>query len=100
MSTSDTAPERTQSLRRQAALRYRKGVFGLPGGGGSGENSRRNGRSPALGGSVFIGRYVVKRLGARGEVVPVGCRNAGAAAFLRTMGEVGQGVTLDAVVSA
>src|SRR6266404_3627219 len=50
----------------------------------------RNRRTPVLGGSGFIGRYVVKRLAARGEVVPVGCRNAGAAAFLRTMGDVGQ----------
>jgi NADH dehydrogenase len=43
-----------------------------------------------LGGSGFIGRYVVKRLAARGDVVPVGCRNAEAAKFLRTMGDVGQ----------
>jgi NADH dehydrogenase len=43
-----------------------------------------------LGGSGFIGRYVVKRLAARGDVVPVGCRNAEAAKFLRPMGEVGQ----------
>src|ERR1700730_9998210 len=95
MSTSDTAPERTQSLRRQAALRYRKGVSGLPGGGGSGENSMRNRRTAVLGGSGFIGRYIVKRLAARGEVIPVGCRNAEEAKFLKPMGDVGQIATLN-----
>jgi uncharacterized protein YbjT (DUF2867 family) len=50
----------------------------------------RSRRTPVLGGSGFIGRYVVKRLAARGEVVPVGCRNAEEAKFLRTMGDVGQ----------
>ena len=43
-----------------------------------------------LGGSGFIGRYVVKRLAARGDVVPVGCRNAEEAKFLKPMGDVGQ----------
>src|SRR6266849_4434370 len=57
--------------------------------GGAGETMRYR-RTSVLGGSGFIGRYVVKRLAARGEVVPVGCRNAGAATFLRTMGDVGQ----------
>jgi uncharacterized protein YbjT (DUF2867 family) len=47
-------------------------------------------RTAVLGGSGFIGRYVVKRLAARGDVVPVGCRNAEAAKFLRVMGDVGQ----------
>ena len=50
----------------------------------------RNRRTAVLGGSGFIGRYVVKRLAARGDVVPVGCRNAAEAGFLRPMGEVGQ----------
>jgi uncharacterized protein YbjT (DUF2867 family) len=50
----------------------------------------RNRRTAVLGGSGFIGRYVVKRLAARGDVVPVGCRNAEEAKFLRPMGEVGQ----------
>jgi uncharacterized protein YbjT (DUF2867 family) len=50
----------------------------------------KNHRTAVLGGSGFIGRYIVKRLAARGDVVPVGCRNAEAAKFLRTMGEVGQ----------
>ena len=58
----------------------------------------RNRRTPVLGGSGFIGRYVVKRLAARGEVVPVACRNAGAAAFLRTMGDVGQVEPLNVVI--
>jgi uncharacterized protein YbjT (DUF2867 family) len=47
-------------------------------------------RTAVLGGSGFIGRYVVKRLAARGDVVAVGCRNAEEAKFLRPMGEVGQ----------
>src|SRR5712691_5511710 len=59
----------------------------------------RSRRTAVLGGSGFIGRYVVKRLAARGEVVPVGCRNAEEAKFLRTMGDVGQveplNVTID-----
>jgi NADH dehydrogenase len=54
----------------------------------------RNHRTAVLGGSGFIGRYVVKRLAARGEVVAVGCRNAEAAKFLKPMGEVGQVVPL------
>ena len=50
----------------------------------------RNQRSAVLGGSGFIGRYIVKRLAARGDVVPVGCRNAEEAKFLKPMGDVGQ----------
>jgi NADH dehydrogenase len=50
----------------------------------------RNHRTAVLGGSGFIGRYVVKRLAARGAVVSVGCRSAEEAKFLRPMGEVGQ----------
>src|SRR5271163_5207316 len=50
----------------------------------------RSRRTAVLGGSGFIGRYVVKRLAARGDVVPVGCRNAEGAKFLRPMGDVGQ----------
>jgi len=50
----------------------------------------RSRRTAVLGGSGFIGRYVVKRLAARGDVVPVGCRNAEDAKFLRPMGDVGQ----------
>jgi uncharacterized protein YbjT (DUF2867 family) len=43
-----------------------------------------------LGGSGFIGRYVVKRLAGRGEVLTVGGRYASQATFLRLKGEVGQ----------
>lgn len=50
----------------------------------------RSHRTAVLGGSGFIGRYIVKRLAARGDVVPVGCRNAEQAKFLRPMGAVGQ----------
>ena len=50
----------------------------------------RSQRTAVLGGSGFIGRYIVKRLAARGDVVPVGCRNAEAAKFLKPMGDVGQ----------
>jgi NADH dehydrogenase len=52
--------------------------------------SMRNRRTAVLGGPGFIGRYVVKRLAAQGEVVAVGCRNAEEAKFLRPMGDVGQ----------
>jgi len=50
----------------------------------------RNRRTAVLGGSGFIGRYVVQRLAARGDVVPVGCRHAEGAKFLMTHGNVGQ----------
>ena len=48
-----------------------------------------------LGGSGFIGRYVVKRLAARGDVIAVGCRNAERAKFLKPLGDVGQIVPLN-----
>ena len=48
-----------------------------------------------LGGSGFIGRYIVKRLAARGEVIAVGCRNAEAAKYLKPLGDVGQIVPLN-----
>jgi NADH dehydrogenase len=47
-------------------------------------------RVAILGGSGFIGRYVVKRLAERGDVVAVGARNAAAARFLKLKGDVGQ----------
>ena len=50
----------------------------------------RSRRTAVLGGSGFIGRYVVERLAARGDVVPVGCRHAESAKFLKTFGHVGQ----------
>src|ERR1700728_4596917 len=43
-----------------------------------------------LGGSGFIGRYVVKRLAERGEVLTVGGRHAAVAKFLKLKGDVGQ----------
>jgi uncharacterized protein YbjT (DUF2867 family) len=58
----------------------------------------RSRRTPVLGGSGFIGRYVVKRLAARGDVVPVGCRNAEEAKFLRPMGDVGQVAPVSAAI--
>ena len=47
-------------------------------------------RVAILGGAGFIGRYVVKRLAERGDVLTVGGRNAGAAKFLKLKGDVGQ----------
>src|SRR5437762_10802390 len=58
----------------------------------------RNRRTAVLGGSGFIGRYIVKRLAARGEVVAVGCRNAEEAKFLKLMGDVGQIATLNVAI--
>jgi len=55
----------------------------------------RNRRTAVLGGSGFIGRYVVKRLAARGDVIAVGCRNAEAAKYLKPLGDVGQIVPLN-----
>jgi len=43
-----------------------------------------------VGGSGFIGRYVVQRLAARGDVIAVGCRRAEGARFLMPQGNVGQ----------
>jgi uncharacterized protein YbjT (DUF2867 family) len=50
----------------------------------------RNRRTAVLGGSGFIGRYVVQRLAARGDVIAVGCRHAEGAKFLMPQGNVGQ----------
>jgi uncharacterized protein YbjT (DUF2867 family) len=50
----------------------------------------RNYRVAVLGGSGFIGRYIVKRLAERGDVVEVGGRHATDAKFLRLKGDVGQ----------
>jgi NADH dehydrogenase len=43
-----------------------------------------------LGGAGFIGRYVVKRLAERGEVLTVGGRHATEAKYLKLKGDVGQ----------
>jgi NADH dehydrogenase len=51
-----------------------------------------------FGGSGFIGRYVVKRLAARGFVVRAAVRDPEGALFLKTMGAVGQIVPLYAPV--
>jgi NADH dehydrogenase len=47
-----------------------------------------------IGGSGFIGRYVVKRLASAGYVVRVAVRDPEAARFLKPMGRVGQVVPL------
>jgi NADH dehydrogenase len=56
----------------------------------------RNRRVCVIGGSGFIGRYVVKRLAERGAVVSVVSRHATEAQFLRPMGDVGQIAPIDA----
>jgi NADH dehydrogenase len=47
-------------------------------------------RVAILGGAGFIGRYVVKRLAERGDVLTVGGRTATGAKFLKLKGDVGQ----------
>ncbi len=47
-------------------------------------------RVAILGGAGFIGRYVVKRLAERGDVLTVGGRTATGAKYLKLKGEVGQ----------
>ena len=56
----------------------------------------RVGRATVLGGSGFIGRYIVQRLAARGAVVAVVSRHARDAGFLRPLGDVGQIALIDA----
>ncbi|HEX6842039.1 MAG TPA: complex I NDUFA9 subunit family protein [Stellaceae bacterium] len=53
-------------------------------------------RATVLGGSGFIGRYIVQRLAARGAVVAVVSRHASDAGFLRPLGDVGQIALIDA----
>jgi NADH dehydrogenase len=53
-----------------------------------------------IGGSGFIGRYIVKRLAAAGHVVRVAVRDPQRAGFLRPMGGVGQIVPLFANIAA
>jgi uncharacterized protein YbjT (DUF2867 family) len=52
------------------------------------------GVAAVIGGSGFLGRYVVKRLAAAGHVVRVAVRHPDRALFLKTMGRVGQVVPL------
>jgi len=56
----------------------------------------RNRRVVVVGGSGFIGRYVVQRLAERGAVVVVASRHASEALFLKPFGDVGQVALLDA----
>jgi uncharacterized protein YbjT (DUF2867 family) len=58
----------------------------------------RNRRTAVLGGSGFIGRYIVQRLAARGDVIPVGCRHAEQAKFLMPLGNVGQIAALNVTI--
>ncbi len=53
-------------------------------------------RVTVLGASGFIGRYVVKRLAADGDVIAAVSRNASDAGFLKPMGDVGQIALIDA----
>ncbi len=53
-----------------------------------------------IGGSGFLGRYVVKRLAAAGHVVRVAVRDPETALFLKSMGRVGQVVPLYANITA
>src|SRR5438105_2830920 len=50
----------------------------------------RTHRVAILGGAGFIGRYVVKRLAERGDVLTVGGRTATGAKYLKLKGDVGQ----------
>jgi len=56
-------------------------------------------RITIVGGSGFIGRYVVQRLAAAGAVVAVVSRHATAARFLRPMGDVGQIALINAAIN-
>jgi len=52
-------------------------------------------RATVVGGSGFIGRYVVERLAERGTIIAVVSRHAGEAGFLKPMGDVGQIALID-----
>ncbi|MCC7271289.1 MAG: complex I NDUFA9 subunit family protein [Alphaproteobacteria bacterium] len=56
-------------------------------------------RATVFGASGFIGRYVVKRLAARGAVVVAAVRHPDAALFLKPMGDVGQVAPVRAAVT-
>jgi uncharacterized protein YbjT (DUF2867 family) len=56
-------------------------------------------RVAVVGASGFIGRYVVKRLAARGDVIAAIMRDAEAGRFLQPMGDVGQIARIRATVA-
>jgi uncharacterized protein YbjT (DUF2867 family) len=58
----------------------------------------RHRRVSVVGGSGFIGRYIVKRLAERGAVIAAVSRHASEARFLQPMGDVGQIEPFDAGV--
>jgi uncharacterized protein YbjT (DUF2867 family) len=53
-----------------------------------------NRRVTVFGGSGFLGRHLVKRLAARGDILRIAVRDPVGAAFLKPMGDVGQVVPL------
>jgi NADH dehydrogenase len=53
-----------------------------------------------IGGSGFLGRYIVKRLAAAGHIVRVAVRDPARAGFLKPMGRVGQVVPLFANITS
>jgi NADH dehydrogenase len=53
-----------------------------------------------IGGSGFLGRYIVKRLAAAGHIVRVAVRDPARAGFLKPMGRVGQVVPLYANITS
>lgn len=59
----------------------------------------RRRRVTVFGGSGFIGRHLVSRLAARGDIVTVAVRDPEAAIFLKPMGDVGQIVLIAADVN-
>src|ERR1700683_5327823 len=59
----------------------------------------KNRRILIVGGGGFIGRYVVRRLAARGAAIAVVSPHAVNAGFLRPMGDVGQIATLNGSVT-
>ena len=59
----------------------------------------RRRRVTVFGGSGFIGRHLVNRLAARGDIVTVAVRDPEAAIFLKPMGDVGQIVIVAADIA-
>src|SRR5262245_4093025 len=86
---------RLVALASIAAVVYRAARFS----GSNGSGLMRYRRITIVGGSGFIGRYVVKRLAASGAVIAVVSRQASAAGFLRLMGDVGQIALINAAIN-